>query len=137
MAMGYQSIVAYKIKFADKDRFNAFVVEAKLDPHTAKCFEEADFKWNNFEVNDQHLEVRLLAEWVKWYEDYEDVSCHMKLLDKASKHNELSNEDNNGDVCWWLYRRIGESEDDVETQYEGECDWDAVYLSRQIIVDWA
>ena len=32
--MGYRSDVAYKITFYDKDRFNAFVVEAKLDPNT-------------------------------------------------------------------------------------------------------
>ena len=135
--MGYQSTVAYKIKFDDKERFNAFVVEAKLDPTTQRCFEKENMEWNNFEVEEDLLEIRLLAEWVKWYDDYEDVKCHMKLLDKAKTHNELSNEDNNGDVCWWIYRRIGENEEDVETRYEGECDWDAVELSRSIIVDWA
>jgi hypothetical protein len=136
--MGYQSIVAYKIKFNDKDRFNAFVIEAKLDPHTQRCFEEENMKWNGFEVNEEHLELRLFAEWVKWYDDYEDVKCHMKLLDKATTHNELSKEDKNGDVCWWIYRRIGESEDDLETRYEGhECDWSAVGLNRSIVVDWA
>jgi hypothetical protein len=135
--MGYQSTVAYKIKFVDKDRFNAFVVEAKLDPNTQKCFEEENIKWTNFEVKEDLLEIRLLAEWVKWYDDYDDVKCYMNLLSKARTHNELANEDNNGDVCWYLYRRIGENEDDVETMYEGECDWNAVELARSIIVDWA
>jgi len=135
--MGYQSTVAYKIKFVDKDRFNAFVVEAKLDPNTQKCFEEENIKWTNFEVKEDLLEIRLLAEWVKWYDDYDDVKCYMNLLIKARTHNELANEDNNGDVCWYLYRRIGENEDDVETMYEGECDWNAVELARSIIVDWA
>jgi hypothetical protein len=135
--MGYQSTVAYKIKFEDKEKFTAFVTEAKLDPNTQRCFEEENMDWTNFDVNEEHLEIRLLAEWVKWYEDFEDVKCHHALLDKAEKHNELSNEDNNGDVCWYLFRRIGESEDDVETRYTGECDWDAVELSRSIVVDWA
>ena len=135
--MGYQSTVAYKIKFDDKERFNAFVVEAKLDPTTQRCFEKENMEWNNFEVEEDLLEIRLLAEWVKWYDDYEDVKCHLELLVKARTHNELSKEDNNGDVCWWIYRRIGENEEDVETRYEGECDWDAVELSRSIIVDWA
>ena len=50
--MGYQSTVAYKIKFDDKERFNAFVVEAKLDPTTQRCFEKENMEWNNFEVEE-------------------------------------------------------------------------------------
>jgi hypothetical protein len=92
--------------------------------------------WTNFEVNEEFLSIRLCACDVKWYDSYKDVKCHTALLEKAATHNELSNEDNNGDVCWYIFRRVGEDEDDVESQFEGECDYSSVYISRQIIVDW-
>jgi hypothetical protein len=134
--MGYRSDVAYKIHFEDKDRFNAFIVEAKLDPNTQRCFDEKDFDWNNFTVDEELLDIRLFAQDVKWYDSYEAVGCHTALLKKARIHNELSNEDNNGDVCWYIFSRVGEDEDDVESEFEGECDYSSVYISRQIIVDW-
>ena len=134
--MGYQSTVAYKIKFDDKDRFNAFVIEAKLDPNTQKCFEQENMEWSGFEVVEKHLELRLFTEWVKWYDNYEEVKCYMGLLNKAEIHNELSVENGDGEVCWYLFRRIGEQEDDVETKYTGGCDWGAIDLSRSLVVDW-
>lgn len=134
--MGYTSTVAYKIRFEDSGRFNAFIVEAKLDPNTQKCFEEENTKWANFEVDEGLLEVRVFAENVRWYTEYPDVKCHINLLGKAAMHNELSIEDTDEEVCWYLFRRVGEEEDDIECEFDGDCDWDCLQLSRQLIVDW-
>lgn len=132
--MGYRSTVAYKIKFDEQERFTAFLTEAKLDPNTERCFDEST---DYFELDEEKLEFRFLAEDVKWYEDdYPDVMCHMNLLKKAKTHNSLSEDENKQAVCSFLYRRIGEEDDDVDFMEGGDPDYDCIYFSRQITVDW-
>ena len=97
--MGYRSDVGYKIKFdkdlewlesipddkknvTSKDLFNLFVTEAKSRLETKLCFEDED---GTFTIDDEHLSITFFAESVKWYESFEDVQCHEKLLELADE----------------------------------------------------
>lgn len=128
--MGYRSDVAYKISFHNKDQWNVFLLEAKSKPETRACFEDEDLT-----VDYEHHELRFLAQAVKWYDDYPDVKCHSKLMDLCDEYN-----DRNDPVEYavsYIFRRIGEDEDDCESRTGGDPDWDDVYLSRQLVVSWA
>jgi len=129
--MGYRSDVAYKIRFANKEDFWGFIAEAKLDPETALCFGD-EWEGQGFEVDEEHYEIRLLAEGVKWYSDYPDVQCHEALWDKASERYDDEQIEVEGAYC-----RIGEESDDNEEKYFGDDPYDMVRISRQVIVDWA
>ena len=126
--MGYRSDVAYKIDFHDKDQWNVFILEAKSKPETRACFEDEDL-----EVDYEKQEIRLLAHAVKWYGDYPDVKCHHLLLELVDEYNDR-NEDQY--VASYLFRRIGESDDDCEEMHGGEPDWDDIYLRRELVVSW-
>ena len=137
--MGYRSDVAYKIKFEDEGQWNVFLLEAKSKPETRLCFED-----ESLSVVYDKQEIRFVIDGVKWYEDYEDVKCHIKLLDLCDEYNERQ-EKNFVDggatnikepVVSFLFRRIGESEDDLEERHGGDPDWDWVELIRYIRVDW-
>jgi hypothetical protein len=125
--MGYRSDVAYKIKFDDEGQWNVFLLEAKSKPETRLCFEDEDLTV----VHDKH-EIRFVACAVKWYPDYPDVKCHHRLMELCDEYNERGDEY----VCAWLFRRIGEEEDDIEHQTGGEPDWDWIELNRSLQVNW-
>lgn len=129
--MGYRSDVAYKIRFDKADDFWGFLAEAKLDPSTAMCFGD-EWKDDGFEVDEQHFEIRLLCGDVKWYEEYEEVACHMNLWKKARDRCDEHSVEVDGAYC-----RIGEESDDVDERYFGNDPWDMVRISRQVVVDWA
>ena len=137
--MGYRSDVAYKITFHDKDQWNVFLIEAKSKPETRLCFEDEDL-----EVDHEKCEIRFLCEGTKWYSDYPDVKCHELLLDLCDEYNERLDKELEGSppckpeyVASYLFRRIGESDDDCEERFGGEPDWDDIYLSRSLVVSWA
>ena len=137
--MGYRSDVAYKITFDDKDQWNVFLIEAKSKPETRLCFEDEDL-----EVDHEKCEIRFLCEGTKWYSDYPDVKCHELLLDLCDEYNERLDKELEGSppckpeyVASYLFRRIGESDDDCEERFGGEPDWDDIYLSRSLVVSWA
>lgn len=125
--MGYRSEVAYKIKFEDEGQWNLFLLEAKSKPETRMCFEDECMTV----AYDQH-EVRFYADHVKWYSDYPDVKCHHKLMELCDEYNERSDKY----VCAWLFRRVGESEDDIESESGGEPDWDWIELNRSLSLSW-
>jgi hypothetical protein len=131
--MGYRSDVAYKIKFENEGQWNVFLLEAKSKPETRLCFEDECLSV----VHDKQ-EIRFVAEGVKWYEDYEDVKCHTQLLDLCHEYNErIAERDKDpSPVVSYLFRRVGESEDDLEERHGGDPDWDWVELIRYIRVDW-
>ncbi len=62
---------------------------------------------------------------VKWYDDYEDVKAFDTAVEKY--HGLLYMDVPHGDdppVFCYEFVRIGESYDDVDTQYEGDaCEW--------------
>lgn len=137
--MGYRSDVAYKIKFEDEGQWNVFLLEAKSKPETRLCFED-----ESLSVVHDKQEIRFIAQAVKWYEDFEDVKCHTHLLDLCDDYLERQ-EKNFVDggvtnikepVVSYLFRRIGESEDDLEERHGGDPDWDWVELIRYMRVDW-
>lgn len=128
--MGYRSDVAYKIKFSDEGQWNLFLLEAKSKPETRLCFEDEDL-----EVVHDKQEIRFVATAVKWYPDYPDVKCHHELLDLCNEYNDRFSDSGN-DTCHYLFRRVGESEDDCESQTGGDPDWDWIELHRSIAVNW-
>lgn len=131
--MGYRSDVAYKIKFENEGQWNVFLIEAKSKPETRACFEDECLTV----VHDKH-EIRFHAEGVKWYEDYEDVKCHYSLLELVDEYNErIAERDKDPSPCaGYLFRRVGEDEDDVDSRHGGDPDWDWIELIRYIRVDW-
>lgn len=131
--MGYRSDVAYKIKFHNPEQWNVFLIEAKSKPETRMCFEDESLTV----VHEEH-EIRFHAEGVKWYEGYEDVKCHHELMGLCDEYNERAEEldKDAGYICSYLYRRVGESEDDCDSSSGGDPDWDWINLVRYIQVDW-
>lgn len=137
--MGYRSEVAYKIKFDNPEQWSVFLVEAKSRPETRMCFED-----EACEVAHEEREIRFYANWVKWYEDYEDVKCHIALMALVDEYNTRQEESfiDAKEVSltppWgsYLFRRIGESEDDCETQTGGDPDWDWIELNRSLQTNW-
>ena len=129
--MGYRSDVAYKITFHNKDQWNVFLIEAKSKPEIRLCFEDEDL-----EVDHEKCEIRFLSEGTKWYSDYPGVKCHELLLELVDEYDQRDTEGTEY-IASYLFRRIGEEEDDIESRYGGDPDWDDVCLSRQIVVSWA
>ena len=131
--MGYRSEVAYKIKFYEEAQWNVFIIEAKSKPETRMCFDDECLTV----VHDKQ-EIRFVADSVKWYPDYEDVVCHHMLMNLVDEYNEraTSIDKDAGYVGGYLFRRIGESEEDIETISGGDPDWDWIELNRSLQVDW-
>jgi hypothetical protein len=137
--MGYRSNVAYTIRFTGDDdkaieqSFYCFLAEAKVKFPTAVT--DTDLK-----VDEKNFALNFFASDVKWYEDYEDVKCHMSLLQLAQDWSENVDEEN-GDTkgnkhIGGIFVRVGENADDVTEEGFGEHDWDWIAVQRQVIVDW-
>ena len=110
--MGYRSNVAYLILFDKKEIYDQFRVQYKLDDSYKLCWEdEANPSTSSvtLEFDEENMAIKFNAYDVKWYEDFDDVICHKKLLelatDYADKYKGVS----------WCYVRIGEEQGDVET----------------------
>lgn len=137
--MGYRSSVAYKIKFEDEGQWNVFMLEAKSKPETRLSFEDECLTI----VHDKQ-EIRFYADHVKWYPDYPDVKCHHTLMELCDEYNERQEKSfvDGGvtsikePVVSYLFRRIGEEEDDIEHQCGGDPDWDWIELNRSLQVNW-
>jgi hypothetical protein len=135
--MGYRSDVAYTIRFNsdhdenNKQSFFTFLAEAKARAATAACFNEPD--WSEFVVDEKRLRINFSADDVKWYPDFDDVKCHMALLDLAAEW--AHDEDNNSGIAY-MYVRIGEENDDIEEKCGGDYDFDWMQINRSISRDW-
>lgn len=82
--MGYRSDVAYAIQFKDANERATFrdVMMHKNDTHITQALDEvSDYKdkFIVFKIND-----------VKWYDSYEDVQAHRKLMEQACELFEAS-----------------------------------------------
>jgi hypothetical protein len=152
--MGYRSIVAYTIRFTPhpspqeaengdsptekeikecKESFYCFLADAKVKFPSA-------ISDNAIEVDEANFALNFFAEDVKWYEDYEDVKCHMALLQLAQDWSENVDEEN-GETkgnkhIGGVFVRVGENTDDVTEEGFGEHDWDWIAVQRQVVVDW-
>jgi hypothetical protein len=133
-SMGYRSDVAYTIRFSgandDKARqsFYTFLAEAKANEDTAGCFTEED---EAFQVVESAWTINFHAEYVKWNESFNDVSCHEALLKLA-----MGWVDDENECIGYFFARIGEEINDIEETFGGNWESDWVVISRQIAVDW-
>ena len=105
--MGYRSNVAYALEFRELNCKRKFVVMAKLDPQFNEALKECEH------VDDDKLYLYAEFDWVKWYDDYDDVKCHMDMLSHL--------DENKLDGVSAKFVRIGEEHDDIEEiVYAGE-----------------
>lgn len=132
--MGYRSEVGYVIAFEDKDLFNQFIVQAKLDPVYELCW-KAEYETNFTQVLEDKLMLKFHATDVKWYDDYADVKCHEALLKLVGDYIEKYTEQIDAGISW-SFIRIGEELDDNEhrTGGDGYNLWESIGISRTI--DW-
>jgi len=139
--MGYRSDVAYTIRFTTDDErakqsFYTFIGEAKAKAATAGCFTEEQKNWhggNGFIVDEGRFRINFSADNVKWYTDYDDVKCHMALIELASEW--ANDEDNHSEIAY-MFIRIGEENADIDERVGGDADWDWLSVNRSIIRDW-
>jgi len=105
--MGYRSDVTYAILFRELSCKRKFVAIAKLNPQFNEALKECEH------VDDDKLFIYADFNYVKWYDEDEDVQCHMQMLDSIST-NEL-------DGVSAKFVRMGEENDDIEEMvFEGE-----------------
>jgi hypothetical protein len=132
--MGYRSEVGYVIAFEDKDLFNQFIVQAKLDPVYELCW-KAEYETNFTQVLEDKLMLKFHATDVKWYDDYADVKCHEALLKLVDDYIEKYTEQIDAGISW-SFIRIGEELDDNEHRTGGDRYnlWGSIGISRTI--DW-
>jgi hypothetical protein len=109
--MGYRSQVGYLIVFTEKEVYDQFKVQYKLDPEYEQCRIDEP---QSLMFNDDKLHIRFEAEDVKWYDSFPDVTAHHKLLDLADEYAEKYN------CVSWCFVRIGEETGDIETRYGGD-----------------
>lgn len=123
--MGYRSEVAYRIAFRDKATINEFIAKVMvLGGFERKALEEC-----LIEEDGDHWYVNFYASDVKWYDGYTDVDGHTKLYNLAV---EWYPED-----CAYQFLRIGESDDDSQSDTDGaddltDCVWDDFRIIRYI-----
>lgn len=91
--MGYRSDVAYAIRFKTKDHRVRFMAVQALDP---------DIDLKEFNLIDDTT-ILLSYEYVKWYDEYDWVKAHRRLLEDAKEQN-----------CAWVFCRVGEDIGDIE-----------------------
>jgi len=137
--MGYRSDVAYTIRFVDdhdtnnEQSFYTFLAEAKVK-YPSAISDEA------MTIDEKNLALNFFADDVKWYEDYEDVKCHMGLLQLAQAWvddvDEKNGETKGNEEIGGIFVRVGEETDDITEEFFGEYDWDWLRVHREVVVDW-
>lgn len=125
--MGYRSEVAYVIRFKDKEQRETFInlQRAKADTHINTALDEL------VELEEDKLAYHAYS--VKWYDDYEDVKAHVKLMQDTL---ELFNQDK--DITGYRFIRIGEEYEDVVVTDNGDADelWEYLDVHRSIGVSF-
>lgn len=103
-----------------------YVKEAKHLP-VLKLWLDENFPMNTFHNNIRWFDRGMVFEEdsVKWYDDYDEVKAFNEAVTKYLElvHNDLGVEDDAPSFSY-EFVRIGDSDDDVETEYSGEdCAW--------------
>lgn len=117
--MGYRSQVKYVIRFKDSIQIDNFkeLVKHKADDAMTQALEELRVFNNN-----------LYAEFddVKWYDSYEGVQAHHKLMEFAREAF--------ADDAAWRFVRIGEEYNDIEILDDDPMGdlYDVIYPIRSI-----
>jgi hypothetical protein len=123
--MGYRSEVAYRIGFRDKKILNEFIAKVMvLGGHECDALKECSLE----EDGDKWF-VNFYASDVKWYEGYEDVEGHTRMYKLAVEWYP--------DDCAYQFLRVGESDDDSQSDTDGadditDCVWDDFRIVRYI-----
>lgn len=138
--MGYRSSVAYTIRFTPESNG----VDSPTEEELKKCKEsfytflaEAKVKYlgavndKSMTIDESNMAMNFLADNVKWYETYEDVIVHEKLIQLSKDWVDMENKHIGG-----IFLRIGEEIDDMVEEGWGEHDWDWMRIHRQIEIDW-
>lgn len=132
--MGYRSNTAYVIRFKNKEQCDAFIniQLAKADKHITEAIGELT------RVEDNVLGWH--EQYVKWYDDYEDVKAHKTLMSEAIT---LFGEDNPecedyDDQAGYRFIRLGEEDDDNTVEEEGnsECLYEYIEWYRNVEVSF-
>jgi hypothetical protein len=143
--MGYRSTVAYSIRITPdsgditqeklRGAFAVFLEEAMANENTKPCFNDiAEDDKDGMEVDRERCTINFFADHVKWYEDYEDVTCHEALLQMA---RDWVDEDNpHSRYIGYIFVRVGENSDDIVEDCGGNYDWDWVSVYRTVNCDW-
>jgi hypothetical protein len=107
-----------------KESFYTFLAEAKVKLSGAvndKCTK----------IDESNMAINFFADHVKWYESYEDVQMHEKLIQLSKDWADMENKHIGG-----IFIRIGEEMDDIVEEGWGEHDWDWLGVRREIVCDW-
>ena len=74
-----------------------------------------------------------MSDW-KWYDDYDDVKCHERLLDLAEEYIDAQNSNKamRNLTISYGFVRIGEETDDIDTKYGGDDGYSLIYPTRSI-----
>lgn len=112
--MGYRSDVAYAIRFKNKDHRVRFMATQALDP-------EIDLK--EFKLVDDTT-ILLSYDEVKWYDDYDWVKAHSRLLEDAKEQG-----------CAWTFCRVGEDTGDIDQDGDDGKDDGGNTIGRPEIVE--
>ena len=109
--MGYRSEVAYVINFISPSKRDEYinVVLATQDKNLIHALKEC-------EVTDDGGEARInfYASDVKWYESYDDVKMHDRLLEF------IDDTYHDGGNIGWKFIRVGEEHGDVDEKDGGD-----------------
>lgn len=110
--MGYRSDVAYIIKFDDIETRDNFVtlMLAKNDKHITEAINECEYRYDDDPI------ITFRETDVKWYDSFEDVQAHQKLMQYAV---EIYGEERGG-----RFRFIGVGEDGAEQFDESDDEGD-------------
>jgi hypothetical protein len=123
--MGYRSEVAYRIGFRDKTILNEFIAKVMvLGGHECEALREC-----SIEEDGDTWFINFYASDVKWYEGYEDVEGHTRMYKLAVEWYP--------DDCAYQFLRVGESDDDSQSDTDGadditDCVWDDFRIIRYI-----
>lgn len=113
--MGYRSEVAIKCEEKAYNMLKETCYKADIMPD--KIFKDGDeriFYWD----------------WIKWYENYEEIAAIVKTLDKLDELQDPNNETTGPIGYGYKFVRIGEYDDDVEIRQN---DWNIeLHIVRKI-----
>lgn len=138
--MGYRSDVAYTIRFKDVGAMTLFITEAK-DKGLQTALDECDIVQNKLQIN-------FSAESVKWYDSYDDVKAHKKLIELArdwcegDRHEHIRQTNDTTYMAGeeyklgFVFAHLGEDISDCEEDCDGDSDWDWLRIERRVVGDW-
>jgi hypothetical protein len=124
--MGYRSDVKYVLLFTTADHRTAFHLEAKLIASDVEygmrvVDEDFDYHYDEHDV-DFPYQIRVHYDDVKWYESTPWVDLQDKLMKLARDSYEGA----------YVFMRIGEEDDDIETHSDAYDDNIHIYVDNYI-----